>query len=211
MLRQTHTFAEMEVSTLTFTEICGRLKDADYQHAIMEDGGRVVLDMHGIALTSENVGATIEGFYVCGFMFNPERTAVLLVRKKKPAWQAGKLNGIGGGIEDGESPTDAMVREFLEETGVQTFEDDWACTVLLEHGKNFVWFFRSISPMFYGPKHGSSHEDIVQTNLDWLVASSEDRIMKNLRWLVPLSNDDDVAFPIRVVDRTTPGDMERKG
>lgn len=42
---------------------------------------------------------------------------VLLVRKKSPEWQAGKLNLPGGKIEEGESPTQAAEREFVEETG----------------------------------------------------------------------------------------------
>jgi 8-oxo-dGTP pyrophosphatase MutT (NUDIX family) len=64
--------------------------------------------------------------YVAGFMFDVANKQVALIRKTKPAWQAGKLNGIGGKIEDGESPEAAMVREFLEETGCNTDRDDWS-------------------------------------------------------------------------------------
>lgn len=59
--------------------------------------------------------------YVLGFYFLDP--FVLLIRKNRPDWQAGKLNGIGGHIEPGESPHDAMVREFREEAGSQT--DGW--------------------------------------------------------------------------------------
>lgn len=38
--------------------------------------------------------------YVCGFQIHPELKLVTLVRKQKPKWQAGLLNGIGGSIED---------------------------------------------------------------------------------------------------------------
>ena len=34
--------------------------------------------------------------YVCGFLFSRDRARVLLIRKRRPAWQAGKLNGLGG-------------------------------------------------------------------------------------------------------------------
>ena len=37
--------------------------------------------------------------YVVGFAFNKEKTKVLLIKKTKPDWQAGQLNGIGGKIE----------------------------------------------------------------------------------------------------------------
>lgn len=64
--------------------------------------------------------------YTCGFMFDPDRGVVVLVEKNRPAWQAGRLNGIGGKIESGDaSVAAAMVREFHEEAGVLTQADDW--------------------------------------------------------------------------------------
>ena len=42
---------------------------------------------------------------------------VLLIEKTRPNWQKGKLNGIGGHIEPGETPQQAAKREFDEETG----------------------------------------------------------------------------------------------
>lgn len=56
-------------------------------------------------------------------MFDPRFHRVALIRKAKPEWQKGKLNGIGGKIEEGEGPFAAMVREFREETGVD--HRDW--------------------------------------------------------------------------------------
>lgn len=56
--------------------------------------------------------------YVVGFLFNEALTQVALVRKNRPAWQAGLLNGIGGKIEPAEASFRAIVREFDEETGV---------------------------------------------------------------------------------------------
>ncbi len=72
--------------------------------------------------------------YVCGFMFSDDFKWVAMVTKNKPAWQAGKLNGIGGKIEQTghrpddqhtELPHEAMAREFEEETGVATNPQDW--------------------------------------------------------------------------------------
>jgi len=71
----------------------------------------------------------------------------LLIKKTHPEWQAGKLNGIGGKIEnteileggDGnkyglpETPHQAMVREFYEETGIQTPEKRWRCFHIEEY------------------------------------------------------------------------------
>ena len=55
--------------------------------------------------------------YVAGFLIDREARQIALIRKNRPEWQAGQLNGIGGHIEPGEVPREAMRREFMEETG----------------------------------------------------------------------------------------------
>jgi hypothetical protein len=49
-IRQTHTYAVMEVSRATYDEIARKLTEAGYDHAFIEDSDGVALDMHGIAL-----------------------------------------------------------------------------------------------------------------------------------------------------------------
>jgi 8-oxo-dGTP diphosphatase len=56
--------------------------------------------------------------FVVGFAFSKTSNKYLLVEKLRPKWQEGCLNGIGGKIEPGELPMDAMDRECLEETGL---------------------------------------------------------------------------------------------
>lgn len=62
--------------------------------------------------------------YVVGFAFD-DLGRVALIKKLHPEWQAGKWNGIGGHIEDGETSKAAMEREFFEETGVRLDESLW--------------------------------------------------------------------------------------
>lgn len=62
--------------------------------------------------------------YVLGFAFTTDGR-VALIQKKRPAWQAGRLNGIGGKVEGTEHSAAAMVRECREETGVDTPEKAW--------------------------------------------------------------------------------------
>ncbi len=52
--------------------------------------------------------------YVAGLVFSMPQ--IMLIRKDRPNWMKGKLNGIGGHVEPNESPLDAMCREFGEET-----------------------------------------------------------------------------------------------
>lgn len=63
--------------------------------------------------------------YVVGFAFSLDKKEIVLIEKIKPLWQKGLLNGIGGKIEEGEQPMNAMIREFREETGVEfTIHED---------------------------------------------------------------------------------------
>jgi len=61
--------------------------------------------------------------FVLGFLFTRELRQVALIRKQRPSWQRGLLNGIGGHIElSDNSPAEAMRREFRKETGLEITE-----------------------------------------------------------------------------------------
>lgn len=55
--------------------------------------------------------------YTLAFIFNEHLNKVLLIRKTKPEDQAGKLNGIGGKLEENDVDfIDCIKREVYEET-----------------------------------------------------------------------------------------------
>lgn len=54
-LKQTHTFSILEISQAAYEEIKAKLIEAGYQHAILEEGGQEVIDLHGIAIKREVV------------------------------------------------------------------------------------------------------------------------------------------------------------
>lgn len=88
--------------------------------------------------------------YCLGFAFNLERTHVLLIRKNRPRWMAGRLNGIGGKIEEGETPAQAMVRECLEEAGLAITE--WDAFGVME-GEDFeVTCFKAATDTIFDAK-----------------------------------------------------------
>lgn len=78
--------------------------------------------------------------YVLGFAFtntsDPASSFVLVRLKARPEWQKGWFNGIGGRIEEDERPVQAMVREFREETGIETIESDWVLQVVFIHKRH---------------------------------------------------------------------------
>lgn len=78
---------------------------------------------------------------VTGFLISQDRQSVVLIRKTAPAWQKGCLNGVGGKIETGEMPSDAMVREFMEEAGVKTEASHWKPFVRLTRPEQYIVHF----------------------------------------------------------------------
>lgn len=160
-----------------------------------------------------------EGQYVCAFVSDSELNNVLLIRKLNPPWQRGKLNGVGGKIEEkdvaigGEYQPQvyAMRREWLEETGVETLLEHWQEVVALS-GKDrdgnpwLVHFFKHREPgMIYlkgiVERHpindvGERFELVPMFRLYGLP-----HVIPNLRWLVPLSLFGDyLELPLQIQD-----------
>ena len=91
--------------------------------------------------------------YVVGIVFNEHK--ILLIRKNRPTWQAGGLNGVGGKVKEYENFYDAMVRECSEECNLVL--TSWAYLGLLTDNINYeVQYFRAFAPSF----------EIVRTNTD---------------------------------------------
>ena len=98
--------------------------------------------------------------YVVGFVFNETMNSVLLIRKNHPEWQSGLLNGIGGKIEEGETPVQAMSREFVEEAGVFVSEDGWRPLGILGSDDFVVHCFSLISQSAFKSARTTSDEEL---------------------------------------------------
>jgi 8-oxo-dGTP diphosphatase len=121
--------------------------------------------------------------YVCGFMFEPMGGIVVMTLKDRPVWQAGKLNGVGGKIESGEQPRDAMVREFKEEAGLDTDPDQWREFATLSGPDFRVHFFRTFSHEWNLARTMES-EQIVAVPTGQLFSRPR---VPNLDFLIPLA------------------------
>lgn len=64
--------------------------------------------------------------YCLMYVFSPDYQQVALLTKKAgPAHLIGKLTGIGGHIEEGETPVEAAAREMAEEADLRIALEDW--------------------------------------------------------------------------------------
>lgn len=63
--------------------------------------------------------------YVLGVVVDTDWKHILVIDKKRPAWQSGLLNGPGGGVNEGETPEHAMSRECFEETNLGIPDMQW--------------------------------------------------------------------------------------
>lgn len=83
---------------------------------------------------------------VLGFAFTPDNR-VALIRKRRPSWQAGKLNGIGGHREPREEGLAAMEREFFKETGVRIPASMWETRGTMQFPKRWhVMVYSVVDP-----------------------------------------------------------------
>lgn len=129
--------------------------------------------------------------YVLALLFTPDRARVVLMHKTRPAWQAGRVNALGGKIGPGESPEAAARREVAEEGGVDVAE--WEEFLVWDDPVYRMHALRAFDP---AAEHARTAEDqeVFLARVDELPP----HLIDNLRWLIPLALDRDVATPIRV-------------
>lgn len=131
--------------------------------------------------------------YVCGFM-KDSHGQIALVRKNKPTWQAGKLNGIGGGIEENEKPLYAMYREWKEETDTEV--GSWDFFAELRFDDCVVHFFKAeVTQLPVLPLVNDIGERIEVHNYATAVRFTD--TIPNLKWLLPLAFEDPAAGWVR--------------
>lgn len=138
--------------------------------------------------TSEGVIASaprIEGAgceFVVGFLFSESGEQVILMRKNRPAWQAGYYNGVGGKIEPGETPAAAMTREGIEEIGVNP---EWLAYARVAYHEHVLHFFAARDQLAFLDARAQTDELIVR-----IYSSLLDRqrmVIPNLLWLIPFA------------------------
>lgn len=135
--------------------------------------------------------------YVLGFLFDVNTENVLLLRKNRPDWQKGKLNGIGGKVEAGETPKDAMYREAEEEIGALNGWE-WVCCVenaneeVDEKWKVDVYVAIDVNLQNFSAKTDEQIEIHPVKNLP-------SEVIENLHWLIPMAIHDNEYYSIQTL------------
>jgi 8-oxo-dGTP diphosphatase len=127
----------------------------------------------------------VKQHYVCGFLFSPDRARVLLIRKNRPAWQAGKLNGVGGKIESFDASSLAAIRrEFREEAALDIA--DWQEILTLTAADWHTHFYRAFGDIDAARAITDEKLEIHSTR-----ELPRDTI-PNLHWMIPLMLDREI-------------------
>lgn len=130
--------------------------------------------------------------FVVGFAFNKKANSILLMKKDHPDWQKGLLNGIGGKIERGELPFDAMHRECKEETGLVL---DWEGRGIMKGTNNdghafLCWIFYAYSEKIH--KFKQIEKELLEVYS--LAHVPYHSVVQNLNFLIPFGRSNDGAL-----------------
>jgi 8-oxo-dGTP diphosphatase len=136
----------------------------------------------------------IKKLYVVGFLFDRDGTKVVLIRKNRPEWQKGRLNGVGGKVEPMESLAHAMAREFNEEAGVMI--NSWEHFAVMNGPDWIVDVYRAFNSEALAAAKTQTDENIVVAEVNKL--QERDDVIGNLKWLIPLAlNSRGVDLPVQ--------------
>lgn len=144
--------------------------------------------------------------YVCGIVLCGD--SVLLLRKNKPEWQAGYLNFMGGKIEAGETPAEAMAREGDEELGLNCSREIRSWRYLASEdgpGYTVAYFVGILDPAMIGT---SPARNDTEETYEWHPVTSLPRdLIGNCRWLVAMALDPRADLRAEI---TVSGDISKK-
>lgn len=125
--------------------------------------------------------------YVLGFVFIGDDKILLQLKNRGGDYLNGKLNGLGGKIENGENELSAMIREYFEETGDDRFMD-WHkfSSIFYKNSVELNVFTCNVSDGFYNNIEWSSQDSNVEKlfifdlkDVDWsLCVNNLEHIIK---------------------------------
>jgi 8-oxo-dGTP pyrophosphatase MutT (NUDIX family) len=119
---------------------------------------------------------------------------VVLIRKTKPDWQAGRYNFVGGKVEPGESYALCMVREFEEEAGIKTSIDSWKYVGYMQRPNDFMCcIYHQENEEFLNVKTMTEEKIVLQTKKTFLhdAVNIPELYMSNVGWIYMFTQSED--------------------
>lgn len=130
--------------------------------------------------------------YVLIGIFSRDLQEVMLVLKDRPDWQKGRLNLVGGKIEENEISYDAAMREMHEETGLY-------CNIVLNGkiiGDDFeVFCYSGISDKKEISQGIGETESVAWYSLPDILSDS--RLIENLKTIIPAMLNNSIGWTIK--------------
>lgn len=129
--------------------------------------------------------------FVLALLFTRDASQLVLMRRTRPAWQAGRVNALGGKLAPGESPLAAARREVREEAGVDVAA--WEEFLVWSDPEYRMHAVRAFDDRALEAR-SCEDQPVFLADASGLPPNA----IGNLRWLVPLALDRDVAVPVQV-------------
>lgn len=138
--------------------------------------------------------------YTLGFAYCKETDEILMLNREKKPWM-GRWNGVGGKLDIGESPIDCIIRETMEEAGLD-LPGYTARGVLLWNENNLdvsietvgeggLYLFtadvtKDFRNSYKTPVQSTCEEGILDwKKLSWVLSPDNLGITSNLKYLLP--------------------------
>lgn len=111
---------------------------------------------------------------------------VLLIERQKPDWQEGKLNLVGGKINDDEDLIAAAEREFTEETGLFAMKKTTTKLGLIQGSWGRVHVFSCFLDSGLASYNPLSSKEGAVAWYPMYIALRDERLVPNLQVVMPL-------------------------
>jgi len=140
--------------------------------------------------------------YVVGVVFDEKMQYVLLIRKKRPAFMDGKLNALGGHIEEGETDKHAVMREVFEESDVYGVE--WHEFLRLKRPNKEMIGFWAVGNI-WGALGRTDEEPQIHNIASIPVLYMEGKMVMDTAWLIMMAHEAAMRGTSYYVRDTTEG------